>query len=221
VKPSGTCCAAGVGVVTSQHGQRQVLGHNRDTEKVALWVIVVQGQRVTCVATVTTPSISKLYGGLYKRVCEGVVEYCIGVLCIFCRVYENPLFSVLCCCDRGWGERAAGGCAEARCGGMVRLPAASPPAAGRLAMPSGGGGLRIAAVIVSGVSGSGVWCVAQGVGCKAWGAWCLVHLKPLCDARRLAAPAPARGTTDQCRGQMTPTKYVIGSTRDRCQKLSH
>ena len=65
----------------------------------------------------------------------------------------------------------AGGCAEARCGGMVRLPAVFPPAAGRLAMPSGGGGLRIAAVIVSGGSGSGVWCVA-------WGVWCVVSGTP-------------------------------------------
>lgn len=125
----------------------------------------------------------------------------------------------------------AGGCAEARCGGMVRLPAVFPPAAGRLAMPSGGGGPRIAAVIVSGASidgqqgaqdmVSGAWHGVQGMGWQVSGAWCLVHLKPLCDARRLAAPAPARGTTGQRRGPMTPGKYVIGSTRDRCQRLSH
>ena len=64
----------------------------------------------------------------------------------------------------------AGGCAEARCGGMVRLPAAFPPAAGRLAMPSGGGGPRIAAVIISGASSAGhgvhgMWCMAwHGMG---------------------------------------------------------
>lgn len=228
MRPSGTCCAAGGGCCDAQHGQRLVPRHNRDTEKVVLGVIVVQGQRLTCVATVTTLSLSKLYGGLYKRVCEGVVEYCIGVLCMLYRIYENHLFLMLCCCGRGWGVRGAGGCAAGRCGGMVRLPAVFPPAAGRLAMSSGGGGLRIAAVIVSGASGSGAWCVVRGqatggrrVWCVVSGAWCLVHLKPLCDARRLAAPAPARGATNQCRGPMTPTKYGIGSTRGRCQTLSH
>lgn len=202
MQPSGTCCAAGGGCCDGQQGQRLVLRHNRDTEKVVLGVIIVLGQRVTCVATVTTLSLSKLYGGLYKRVCEGVVEYCIGVLCMFYRIYENPRFLMLCCCGRGWGERGAGGCAEARCGGMVRLPAVFPPAAGRLAMPSGGGGPRIAAVIISGASIDGQQgdrCAVPRMVSGAWlgvsGAWCLVHLKPLCDARRLAAPAPARGVS--------------------------
>lgn len=169
MRPSGVCCAAGGGCCDGQHGQRLDLRHNRDTEKVVLGIIVVLGQRVTCVATVTTLSLSKLYGGVYKRVCEGVVEYCIGVLCMFYRIYENPRFLMLCCCGRGWGERGAGGCAEARCGASVRLPAAFPPAAGRLAMSSGGGGPRIAAVIISGASSAGHG--TQGMGCMAWGAW--------------------------------------------------
>ena len=72
----------------------------------------------------------------------------------------------------------AGGCAEARCGGMVRLPAVFPPAAGRLAMPSGGGGPRIAAVIISGASSDGQQgdrCAVPCMGCRAWGDRCLVR----------------------------------------------
>lgn len=75
----------------------------------------------------------------------------------------------------------AGGCAEARCGGMVRLPAVFPPAAGRLAMSSGGGGLRIAAVIISGASIDGqqgaqdMGRSAWGDRCSAWGDRCLVR----------------------------------------------
>lgn len=90
------------------------------------------------------------------------------------------------------------------------------PASGRflpllaVAVPATAAILRVAAVCVpgpriwcsAGDSDGRVWCGGRrqgdggrGKACLVHGAWCLVHLKPLCDARRLAAPAPARGVS--------------------------